>query len=53
MDTWHEWSNWLDDEEQAEDIRRWDLRCLIWEAISLTAMAVLLGGCTAVAVWLW
>ena len=43
----------FDDDDLDADLRRWDLQCLIWEAISLTALAVLLCGCTAVAVWLW
>ena len=48
-----EWTRRLDDDEQAEEIRRWDRQCLVWEAVALTAVALLVGGCTGLAVWLW
>ena len=35
------------------EIRQWNRRCLIWEAVALTALAIVIGGCTALAVWLW
>ena len=52
MDTRDEWTRRLDDDEQFEDIRAWNRRCLVWEAVALTAIAVVMGGCTAMAVWL-
>jgi len=48
-----EWTRRLDDDEQAEEIRRWDRHCFILEAVVVAASAIIIGGCTGLAVWLW
>jgi len=46
-------TEWLDDEEQASEVRQWNRRCLFWEAVAITAVVIVMGGCTGLAVWLW
>ena len=46
-------TEWLDDEEQSVEIRQWDRRCLICEAVALAAISIVIGGCTGLSVWLW